>query len=57
MKVWFWPIVIGLLSTAGLIIGLIYDDLGDAFAWVTLGIPVALSLWYGWWRRSPRLSR
>lgn len=56
MKVWFWPIVIGLLSTAGLIIGLIYDDLGDVFAWVTLGIPVALSLWYGWWRRSPRLS-
>lgn len=51
MKVWFWPIVIGLLSLAGLIVGLIYDDLGDVFAWITLGTPVVLSCWYGWWRR------
>lgn len=51
MNVWFWPIIIGILSTAGLIVGLIYDDFGDVFAWVTLSIPVALSCWYGWWRR------
>ena len=50
MKVWFWPIVIGMLSAAGLIVGLVYDELGDLFAWVTLGIPVVLSLWYGWYK-------
>lgn len=47
MKIWFWPSVIGLLSLAGLIVGLIYDDLGDVFAWFSLGIPIAVSAWYG----------
>lgn len=47
MKIWFWPSVIGLLSLAGLVVGLIYDDLGDVFAWFSLGIPVAVSAWYG----------
>lgn len=53
MKVWFWPIVIGILSLAGLIIGLVFDDLGDTFAWLCLAIPVAVSAWYGWLRRLP----
>lgn len=53
MNVWRWPILIGTLSTAGLIVGLVYDDLGDLFSWITLGIPVALSIWYGWYKRKP----
>jgi hypothetical protein len=53
MKVWFWPIIIAALSTAGLIVGLIYDDFGDLFSWVTLGIPVAAAAWYGWYKRNP----
>ena len=52
-KVWFWPNVIAALSTAGLLVGLIYEGLGDVFAWVTLGIPVAAAAWYGWYRRPP----
>lgn len=53
MKVWFWPIVIGTLSTAGLIVGLVYDDLGDLFSWLTLGMPVVLSVWYGCYKGKP----
>lgn len=53
MKVWLWPIIVGTLSLAGLIIGLVYEGWGDVFAWLTVGIPVALSLWYGWYKRKP----
>ena len=50
-KVWFWPNVIAILSTLGLLVGLVYDDLGDIFAWLALGTPVAVSVWYGWYKR------
>lgn len=53
MKVWFWPLTIATLSTAGLIIGLVCDGGGDLFAWVTLGIPVAVAACYGWGKRAP----
>lgn len=51
--VWFWPIIIAILSTTGLLVGLIFDDLGDMFAGLALGIPVAVSAWYGWYKRPP----
>lgn len=53
MNIWRWPLIIGSLSFAGLVIGLIFDGLGDLFAWLTLGLPVALSFWFGWCRRRP----
>jgi len=51
---WFWPIVMGVLTTVGLISALFSDGgAGDMLAWVTLGIPVAVCAWFGW-RRAPR---
>jgi hypothetical protein len=52
MKVWFWPIVVGVLSAIGLLSGLLYDGLGDAVSWLALLVPVALSVWYGWVRKN-----
>ncbi len=52
MKVWFWPIVIGLLSAVGLLSGLLYDGLGDVVSWLALLVPVALAVWYGWVRNN-----
>lgn len=55
MKIWFWPIVVGLLSCVGLLVALFYDGWGDAVSWLTLAPPVVMSIWYGW-LRSPSQS-
>lgn len=49
------PLGIGVLSIIGLIAALVGDGPFDALSWLGLGIPVALTLWYGWWR--PRRER
>jgi hypothetical protein len=47
IRVWTAPIYIGVLSTIGLIAALLSDGgLGDYLAWLALGIPVAVVLWY-----------
>ena len=52
-RLWGWPIVLGLMTALGLISALFSDGgLGDMLAWVTLGIPTAACLWYGWGRRA-----
>jgi hypothetical protein len=49
---WGWPIVLGVLTTVGLISALFSDGgAGDVLAWITLGIPVVIGTWYGWGRR------
>ncbi|MCU4122319.1 hypothetical protein [Variovorax sp. N23] len=53
-RLWGWPLVMGVLTTVGLISALFSDGgTGDMLAWVTLGLPVAVCAWFGW-RRSPR---
>lgn len=52
-RIWLWPIVIGVLSLAGLIAGLVSDGMGDWLAWAGLGVPVALSAVLSW-RKQPR---
>lgn len=47
MKVWFWPVIVGMLSAIGLLSALLYDGLGDVVSWLTLLVPVALAAWYG----------
>lgn len=51
-RLWFWPIVIALVSAAGLVAGLVGDGAWDWFSWAALGLPVAVSLWFGWGRRT-----
>ena len=51
-RLWGWPLVMGLLTTVGLISALFSDGgAGDMLAWLTLGIPVAVCIWFGWGRK------
>ena len=40
------PLVIGVLSTAGLLSALLYEGPGRYFSWLALGAPVALTAWF-----------
>lgn len=39
------PIVLGVVSTIGLIAALVGDDIWDAIGWIGLGIPLAVTVW------------
>ncbi len=46
-RLWGWPIVLGLLTSVGLVSALFSDGgMGDMLAWLTLGIPVATGVWF-----------
>jgi hypothetical protein len=40
------PLLIGVLSTAGLLSALLYEGPGRYFSWLALGAPVALTAWF-----------
>jgi hypothetical protein len=44
---WGWPIVIAVLSGAGLVGGLVGDGAWDWMTWVGLGVPCIASAWFG----------
>ena len=52
VRVWTAPIILGVLTSVGLISALVSDDAGDVLAWVTLAAPVLVCCWY-----APRRSR
>lgn len=52
-RLWRWPLVLGLLSTSGLLTALISDGWGDWWAWLSLGLPVAVMAWFAWVPRKP----
>jgi hypothetical protein len=52
-QIWGAPIVLGILTTIGLISALLGDGIWDAVSAVALGIPCLLGLWFGM-RRAPR---
>jgi hypothetical protein len=55
IRIWTAPIYIGVISTVGLIAALLSDGgLGDYLAWLALGIPVAVVLWYAPPRRTQK---
>jgi hypothetical protein len=39
------PIITGLLSLAGLLSALLFDELGRYFSWIAVGSPVILTVW------------
>lgn len=54
-RLWGWPIALGLLTAIGLVSALFSEGgPGDVLAWVALGIPVAVGLWFGWLRPARR---
>ncbi|MGM9481044.1 hypothetical protein ACS5PN_07620 [Roseateles sp. NT4] len=46
LKLWGWPIALGLLSASGLVSALVSDSWGDAWAWFALGLPVLVMTRY-----------
>jgi hypothetical protein len=52
LAIWGWPVVVGAVTTVGLIAALFSDGgFGDGLAAVCLGLPVAVGLWFGWLSR------
>ncbi|WFU13938.1 hypothetical protein [Bradyrhizobium sp. CB3481] len=47
------PLLIGVLSTAGLLSALLYEGPGRYFSWLALGAPVALTAWFYFRRKEP----
>ena len=41
-QIFTWPLVIGVLSTVGLIAALVGDGIWDGVSWVTLLLPIVL---------------
>jgi hypothetical protein len=44
MRIWLWPVLIGVVSTLGLIAGLVSEGTGDWLSWLALAAPVAIGL-------------
>ena len=40
------PLIIGVLSLAGLLSALLLGDIGQVFSWVAVGSPIAVSAWF-----------
>lgn len=53
-RLWTAPILLGVLTSVGLISALVSDDAGDVLAWITLAMPVAVVCWYAPRRPPPR---
>jgi hypothetical protein len=51
-RIWGAPLILGLLTLAGLFPALIGDDIWDMLSVLALGVPVATATWFGWIKRS-----
>jgi len=45
-KIWTTPILIGVFSLVGLVAALTGDGLWDLVSWLTLGLPVVMTVWF-----------
>ncbi|MDC6166625.1 hypothetical protein [Paucibacter sp. XJ19-41] len=52
LRLWAWPLALGLLTVSGLLSALVSEHWGDAWSWLALGGPVLVMAWHGW--RTPR---
>ncbi|MCQ4318066.1 hypothetical protein EA797_20355 [Stutzerimonas zhaodongensis] len=44
MRIWLWPVLIGVVSTFGLVAGLVSEGAGDWLSWLALAAPIAIGL-------------
>ncbi|GAB3778283.1 hypothetical protein GCM10028796_58470 [Ramlibacter monticola] len=44
-RVWFWPLVLAVFTTTGLVSALFSEGWGDVWAWVALATPLAAIGW------------
>jgi peptidoglycan/LPS O-acetylase OafA/YrhL len=55
MMVWRWPVLIGVLSLAGLLLALMGDGIWDWMSALLLAVPAALCILYSFdWRGQAR---
>ena len=47
MRIWKWPLVLGVLTATGLLSALVSDTWGDLWSWIGLGVPVLTMTWFG----------
>jgi hypothetical protein len=47
LRLWGMPILLGVLTTIGLVAALLGDGVWDAVSGVALGLPVLLGIWHG----------
>jgi len=47
------PLVIGVLSLAGLLVALLFEGMGRYFSWIALGTPIAVTAWFFIRRKTP----
>jgi hypothetical protein len=52
LRLWGWPIVLGILTCSGLLTALVSEGWGDVWSWFGLGIPVAVMAWFWPGRRA-----
>jgi hypothetical protein len=52
--IFFVPLLIGMVSAAGLASALLGDGIWDALSWLTLGVPVAVTLFFSIGKRRQR---
>ena len=48
VRVWPFPIALGILTCLGLVAALVADGVWDAVSWIALGIPIVVVLWFVW---------
>lgn len=49
-QIFFIPVVLAVLSAAGLVAALVGDDLWDALSWLTLAVPAVICVYFPVWR-------
>ncbi len=57
MHVFGKPILLALISMAGLVTALVGDGVWDVVSWITLGFIVAVTLWYVWFAKPESRKR
>lgn len=50
VRLWGWPIILGLFTASGLLTALVSETWGDTWSWFGLGVPVAVMAWCAWLR-------
>ena len=57
LHVFVKPIILALISMAGLITALVGDGLWYVVSWIALGYVVAVIVWYVWIAKQPQRKR
>ena len=51
------PVLLALISMAGLVAALVGDGIWDLVSWITLGFIVAVTVWYVWFAKPASRKR